>query len=79
MLVTTILAAILCYAQNNLVTEMATQKLLFFGVHGESAADQQLAAGVMGRIATKLKENVAVGLEQVTMGEVLRSASRICE
>ena len=51
--------------QNNLVEEMSKNQLVFFGVHGESAVDQQTAAGVMGRVATKLKEKVAIGLEQV--------------
>lgn len=52
--------------QNNLVTEIAKNQLIFFGTHGDSAVDQQLAAGVMGRIATKLKGKVAIGLEQAS-------------
>lgn len=60
--------------QNSLVEEMSKNQLVFFGVHGESAVDQQTAVGVMGRVATKLKEKVAIGLEQVggiinTLGE----------
>ncbi|CAM9847076.1 unnamed protein product [Ascophyllum nodosum] len=51
--------------EDRLVAEMASQKLLFFGVHGDSPADQQLAARLMGKIASKLKDKAAIGLEQV--------------
>lgn len=51
--------------ENNLVTEMSQNQLIFVGTHEDSAVDQQLAAGLMGRIATKLKGNVGIGLEQV--------------
>lgn len=54
--------------KNNLVTEMSQNQLIFVGTHEDSAVDQQLAAGLMGRIATKLKGNVGIGLEQVKCG-----------
>lgn len=44
--------------------EISKSKLVFLGVHGDSAADQKLAAGIMGRISTKLKGKTAIGLEQ---------------
>lgn len=45
---------------------MAQNQLLFIGTHEDSAVDQQLAEVLMGRISTKLKGNVAIGLEQAS-------------
>lgn len=44
---------------------MAGHKLLFFGVHGDSPTDQGLAARLMEKIASKLKDKTAIGFEQV--------------
>lgn len=44
---------------------MADPKLLFFGVHGDSPTDQDLAARLMEKIASKLKDKTAIGFEQV--------------
>lgn len=51
-------------SQGNLVKEISGQRLIFFGVHGDSAADQQLAAGVMEKISTQIGGKAAIGLEQ---------------
>ena len=58
------------------MAEMASQKLLFFGVHGDSPADQQLAARLMGKIASKLKDKAAIGLEQVIIPPPPQSRQR---
>ncbi|CBJ27968.1 conserved unknown protein [Ectocarpus siliculosus] len=51
----------------NLVKEIAGQGLVFFGVHGEDAPDPALAADVIGKLSASLKNQAAIGLEQVEM------------
>ncbi|CAM9592851.1 unnamed protein product [Ectocarpus fasciculatus] len=50
--------------ESNLVKEIAGQKLVFFGVHGEDAPDQALAADVIGKLSASLKNQAGIGLEQ---------------
>lgn len=60
-------------AQPNLVKEISGQELVFFGVHGDDATDQVLAAKVMDKLANKLQNKAAIGLEQARRGEVVDS------
>lgn len=51
--------------KGRLIEEIGREQIVFMGVHGNSTTDQLLAAGLMGRIATVRKNQVAIGLEQV--------------
>ncbi|CAM9855375.1 unnamed protein product [Discosporangium mesarthrocarpum] len=48
-----------------IIDDLSKQQVVFFGGHGDSLVDNKLAASLMKRVASKLRNKVAIGIEQV--------------